>query len=263
MPAKYRLNTLLARLPRGARLAVGQIGYDCDSQLKELRVQYSNTHLIKRCHEGISAVALTKDAEPLGTQCEISLDSRPDLAQALVKDWLARSLAAKDLRVRRTGQLVEYISERPDSNILNDVLTPGFFFPEGVGRRIAANFDVRRIREASGQIWLAVCIDVRTRVTLDCPLPTLLGVGLDVVGLYVQREVDTAFGRRRRLAGRVEAVMGDTLVLTDHDEGVPELNVADAWLEPRKENFDRAVKAVAGSHAPNSLKAFGYGSPSA
>ena len=253
MSARYRLNTLLAHMPHEAKVAVGQVAYEDDRKLDELRARYGETHLIKRGRDGVSIVAYVAEGEVVGERVVFEIGARPDLAKALLKEWLARSLIAKGLRVRN-GQVVEYVSERPDSNILNDALYEGVRFPPGVGRRIAADFDVRRIRGASGKMRLVVCLDVRTRITLDDPLPVLLGIGVDPVGLYVQREIDTPWGRRRRLAGRVREVVGERLLLDDRDEGLDELQVSDAWLEPRKENFDRVVKAVAGPLAPDVLE---------
>lgn len=253
MSARYRLNTLLAHMPDESKLVLGQVAYEDDRKLDEFRARYGETHLIKRGRDGVSIVAFVAEGEVVGDRVVFEIGARPDLAKALLKEWLARSLVAKGLRVR-TGQVVEYVSERPDSNILNDALYEGVRFPPGVGRRIAADFDVRRIRGASGKMRLVVCIDVRTRITLDDPLPVLLGIGVDPVGLYVQREIDTPWGRRRRLAGRVREVVGDRLVLDDRDEGLDELPVAAAWLEPRKENFDRVVRAVAGPLAPDLLE---------
>jgi hypothetical protein len=253
MSARYRLNTLLAHIRDDSKLVVGQIPYEDDDKLHELRARYGHTHLIKRGRAGVSIVAYAAEGEVVGERESFEIGSRPDLAKALLKEWLARSLIAKGLRIR-TGQILEYVSERPESNIFNDVLYEGARFPPGVGRRIAADFDVRRILGSSGKMRLVVCVDVRTRVTLDDPLPALIAIGLDPIGRYVQREIDTPWGRRRRLAGRVRQVVGDRLVLDDRDEGLEELLIADAWLEPRQENFDHLVKAVAGPRAPDLLE---------
>jgi len=253
MSAKYRLNALLAHIDDDSKLIVGRVPYEDDKKLEELRSRYGQTHLIKRGRDGVSVVANGAQGEVVGERLVFDIGARPDLAKGLLKEWLARSLIAKGLRIR-TGRVLEYVSERPESNILNDALNEGLHFPSGVGRRVAADFDVRRILGSSGKMRLVVCIDVRTRVTLDDPLPVLIAIGVNPVGRYVQREIDTPWGCRRRLAGRVREVVGDRLVLDDRDEGLEELLIADAWLEPRQENFDHVVKAVAGLSAPDLLK---------
>ncbi|MCA9699733.1 MAG: hypothetical protein KC431_19560, partial [Myxococcales bacterium] len=253
MPPRYRLNTLLAHFPLDASLVVGEVEYEDDSQLKDLRSQLLPTHLVKRGRQNISVVGYKSDAQVIGKRAEIAMESRPDLAQRLLKEWLVRSLQDKHLRVR-VRQSVEYISERPESNILTEILPQGIRLPSGVGYRIAADFDVRRIRGNSGKMRFVICIDVRTRITLDCPLSELLATGLHVVGLYVQREVDTLDGqRRRRLAGRVASLENGILVLEDHDEGINSLPVTEAWLEPRRENLERVVGAMVGSRASRTL----------
>lgn len=248
MSAKYRLNALLAHIDGRSNLIVGKIPYEEKSKLDDLRIRYGKTHLVKRGRDGISVVPYIASGTVIGEEVVVEIGKRPDLAKTLLKDWIARSLIAKGLQVR-TGHVIEYVSPRPDSNILNDVLFDSLQFPPGVGRRIAADFDVRHIQGSSGKMRLVVCIDVRTRVTLDDTLQVLLNVGVDPVGRYVQREIDTPWGRRRRLAGRVRAVVGDRLLLEDGEEGVEELLIADAWLEPRLDNFDSVVKAVAGPRA--------------
>lgn len=249
MVARYRLNALLASFPSNATVAIGHLPYQDAAHLDELRDRLRATHVVKRSWDGIDIIALRPDGEAIGEVSEVRLLSRLDVAQLLLKEWLARSLLARGLRVQN-GRVIEYISERPDSNLLAESLPTGVKLPDGVGRRIAADFDVRRLRGKSGQMRLVLCIDVRTRITIDCPLSTLLDVGVDVGGLYVQHEVETPRGVRRRLAGKVRAIQGDVLLLDDHDEGVPKLAIASAFLEPRQENLDLVINAIAGPLAP-------------
>ncbi|WP_437628225.1 argonaute/piwi family protein [Sorangium sp. So ce1151] len=248
----YRLNALLASFPPDAVVILGRQPYRDRDQLDELRAQLRETHLVKRSREVIECVGYDAHSEVIGERHEARLIERPDLTQSLLREWLARSLARYGVR-RGRGGMICYVSERPESNLLNDALVPGIRLPDGVGRRIAVDFDVRRIRGSSGQPRLVIAIDVCTRITLDCPLTALVDIGLDPRGLYVQRDVTTTKGSRRCLAGRVRHVEQGTLLLDDHDPDVRAMPMADAWLEPRVENFERVVHAAAGPRAVNIL----------
>lgn len=251
--ACYRLNTLLASPAEGATIVVGREPYQDHDHLDALRDRLRETHLVKRSREGIETVAYAADGEVVGDRDIVRLGARPDLAQSLLREWLARSLAKYRPR-RGRGGTIQYVSERPDSNLLLMSLPPNMRLPDGVGRRIAADFDVRRIRGASGHTRLAIVIDMRTRLTLDCPVADLLAIGVDPLGLYVRYERLTPRGRERHLAGRVRAIEGDTLVLDDHVPDVPRLPARSAWLEPRKENFEAVVEAIAGPQVDKILE---------
>lgn len=241
----FRLNALLASLPPDATVILGQQPYRDREHLEELRERLYTTHLVKRSREGIECIPYAHNGEILGEKREVKLISRPDISQNLLREWLARCMARLGVH-RGSGGVIVYVSERPESNLLNEALVRGVHLPPGVGRRISAEFDVRRIQGSSGQSRMVITIDVRSKITIDCTLPVLVEAGLNLTGLYVQREVKTARGPRRRLVGRVNSVNGEMLVLDDNDPDVPTISMAEAWLEPRKENLERVVRAVAG-----------------
>lgn len=252
MTAPYRLNMLLTAFPSDATVVLGRQPFVDPSQLAELRERHRESHLVRRSGDIIEAIGYRSDAEVIGTKETVLLDARPDIARSLLREWILRSFIERSKRIR-PGRTIEYISMRPESNLLVECLAPGVQLPDGVGRRISAKFDVRRIRGRARQIHTVIVIDVQTRVTLDCPLAELLKRGLNVRGLYVQREVETPWGPRRQLSGRVREVTESTLVLDDHEPERPTLSVNDAWLEPRKENLESVVRIVAGSHATGIL----------
>lgn len=255
MTAPYRLNMLLTAFPSDATLVLGRQPFASSAYLDELRERHRTSHLVRRAGDVIEAIGYRSDAEVIGERESVLLDSRPDIGRSLLREWVFRSFLERKQRVR-SGHTVEYISMQPTSNLLAECLLHfhGVQLPEGVGRRISAKFDVRRVRGRARQVHTVLVIDVQTRITLDCPLAELLARGLSVNGLYVQREVSTPWGPRRRLAGRVQSIAGTTLILDDHDPNLPTLPVADAWLEPRKENLESVVRAIAGPHAPEVLE---------
>lgn len=252
MAARYRLNTLLASLPIDATVLLGWQSYQDPVHLQQVRDGLRETHLVRRSRDRVEVIGYSADAEIIGESREERLVNRPDITQNLLREWLGRSLAGRGLRIR-PGRVVEYISERSDSNLLAECLVHGVQLPEGLGCRIAADFDVRRIRGTSGQTRFVIVIDVRTRITIDCTLAVICSLGVDVRELYVRREVVTPQGSRQRLAGRITAVEGDAALLDDNDPDVPSLPTAAAWLEPRKENLERVVRAIAGPHSTEIL----------
>jgi hypothetical protein len=245
----FRLNTVLASLPGDASIVVGRQPYQDQDQLKALRERLRETHLVKRKQQHIECVAYDAEHEVVGEGTTVNLSNRPDLVQRLLLEWLARSLAKHKPR-RGRGGVIRYTSGRAESNLLSECMPSGVHLPMGVGQRIAADFDVRRILGASGQPRFVIAIDIRTRITIDTPLSELMSLGLDPKGLYVRHEVATSQGPELRLAGRVQSIEGDTLFLEDHPPELLSLPSSKAWLEPRKENLERVVRAVAGSRAP-------------
>lgn len=250
---RYRLNALLASLPDDAKIVLGRQPFQNPAHLEALRDELRDTHFVRRARDGIEAIGYRVDVQVVGERDEVRLISRPDIAQNLLRDWLRRSLIARGLRIL-PGRGVQYISDRAESNLLLETCRAhGVRLPDGVGRRVAADFEIRRVRGRSGQMRQVVVIDVRTRITIDCTLPVLLNLGLDVLGLYVQREVNTPQGSHRRLAGRVRAIEGPLLTLDDHEPDVPSIAIADAWLEPRQENLEGVLHAIAGPSASKIL----------
>ncbi|MEO7919242.1 MAG: hypothetical protein ABIT01_07250, partial [Thermoanaerobaculia bacterium] len=239
---------MLASVPSGAVLAGGRQPYQGEDSLRALRERLRSTHLVKRSRgDVVDCVAYARDGELIGEPLEIRLGARPDIAQNLIREWLARSLEKYQPR-RGKGGALQYVSQRPEANLLAECLPAGLSLPPGVGRRIAADFDVRRIRGASGETRFVIVVDVRTRITIDCSVAELLRIGLNPRGLYVQRTVATDHGSSRRLAGRVRLIEGDTLVLEDCGD-VDRLSAGEAWLESRKENLERVIRAGTGVHA--------------
>lgn len=243
--ASYRLNTLPVYLPRTATIKVNRIPLTNDTDLDDLRRQLGPGFLVRRRGREVETIPLTMEAPTQGETSILELNSRLDLGQYLVREWLSRSLIRHSPR-RGPGGVIQYISERRESNLLLECLPRDVTIPDGIGRRIAADFDIRRIHQPSGEPQLVICIDVRSRVTLDCTVATLMSLGVDVRGAYVLRETQTQWGARRRLAGRVHSVSHERLLLEDHDDGITELSPAEAWLEPRKENLELVIGAVVG-----------------
>lgn len=242
----YRLNSVLVMIPQGVPLVVGQQPYRDREQLNELRDRVRETHLVKRSGECIECIAYTKGGETIGKEFSVEAAERPDIAQRLLSEWLVRSLAPYRV-TRGKGGVIRYTSDLKNSNILNQVLPSGVQVPDGIGRRIAADFDVRQVRGKSGKLRVVVCIDIRTRVTIDCPLSVLVKLGFKPVGFYVQRDFESTAGVHKRLTGRIQAIEGDTLILDDHDDGFETLPMAKAWLEPRAENLEQVMRAIVGS----------------
>lgn len=248
----YRLNAVLAAFPVQATVSVGRVPYVDRTQLEALRERLWGSHFVKRFRESIEVVAFASGSELIGEHRQVRLTERPDLAQNLLREWLARCLA-RYRTWRGRGGVISYVSERRESNLLIESLAPGVELPDGIGHRIGADFDVRQIKGSSGQTRLVIAVDVKTRITIDCTIAALQGIGFDPVGFCVKYEVQTPRGPSRRYAGLVRSVVGDMLLLEDHEEGLPSLPTSQAWLEPRRENLERLVHLIAGPHGDGIL----------
>jgi hypothetical protein len=251
----YRLNLVLAAPQLDGSLIVGRQPYNEKdaNQLYSLRERYEKTHLVKRSREGIETIAYNQGTEVIGKSVQIRLGDRPDIVQRLLSSWLARSLSGYRFWWNRGGSL----SCISGGNILKGCLPYGAGLPQGIGQYLSAEFAVRRITGVSGQKRFVIAIDVKTSILIDCTVDILIEAGFNPKGLAVKYDALTPRGVRRRYAGQVVGVDGNTLLLHDHEPGVPTLSASAAWLEPRKCNLERLVRALfrgQGDHIINQLR---------
>lgn len=101
-----------------------------------------------------------------------------------------------------------------------------------------------------------IIVGLKTRYEIELRVSELVRHGLSVVGRYVLTTSATTPERlfqdpaaRRKLAGVVEAVADDRLILGTA-AGTVEVAASDAWIEPRRDNFLAVVAAVAGAAYP-------------
>lgn len=247
----YRMNALVASLPRDTTLALTREPYD-DKRLSELRASIGTTHAVLRDRSDILCIPYEPDT--LAAHENIRLSDHPHIVQHLLRDWVFRNLARHHPR-RLKGGSVRYVSDRPSANLLTTVLPTNTTIPPSVGQRIATDFHVRRIHSTKGPPLFAILIDVNTSITIDCTVAELLALGVNVIGLYVLRVHETSTGPTRRLAGRVRAIDGTSLLLEDHEPHTSTLSTATAWLEPRREHLERIIRAITGSAADRTMNA--------
>jgi hypothetical protein len=107
--------------------------------------------------------------------------------------------------------------------------------------------DARALHGRGGPQF-GILVGFKTRREIDCTVAELLARGTDVRGRYVlaeaeepPRDVRRDPAVRRRSEGRVDAVHGDRLILSDAPR-LTEVPADRAWLEARLENFAAAVR---------------------
>lgn len=251
-PSTIRLNAVEVSLPSEAAVIVRREKYGGPEQLRTLQSENSGSHLVWRRGDEIELVAYSAAAVGPCAQ-RMRLSDRPDLAQRLVNDWLARELTAKGLRVSN-GPVLQYVSEKPESNLLAFVVGNQFAILPGVGRRQCATFEARRVWLGDGPPKVVVAVDVRTRITLDCTVADLIERGFDPSGLYVLQECIKDGRPARQLAGRVSRIDGATAYLDDCRPDGGQVPTRSIWLEPRKENFERVVRLLGGRDGDRALE---------
>ncbi len=99
--------------------------------------------------------------------------------------------------------------------------------------------------------YLGLVIDLSTANVIDLKLRRLIELGVDITGKYVCRheEPDREYLRPRiDLIGMVSQVIGDRALLTD-TEGISEVSIDEAYLEPRSEYLDDVILKVYGRQA--------------
>lgn len=118
---------------------------------------------------------------------------------------------------------------------------------------VADGFDVRSrfvldpkiINPADKKPFVALTIRVRSRWNITADLRDLASAGVDLQGKVVRWKDPSS--ERWRLAGAVEGIDGDQIVLNERRADVPEqIPVLDTQLEGSKENFYHCLESILG-----------------
>ncbi len=153
--------------------------------------------------------------------------------------------------------MIVLLSIRPEDDLLHASLPSGATLPDWLGLRVVFDFDDRLFQRGDGGRDVALVCEVHTRVILDGSVAELLTSGFDATGLYVRRtdvQDDERLLPRRSLVGRVKEASNGELLLDDHVEGLNVIPANEAFLEPRFENLERAVRALASTFADETLR---------
>jgi hypothetical protein len=237
--ASLLLNAIPLGFDRKKALQVGRMPYEGQDQLTALRRELQGTHVVRRHGQRVEIVAVGPDLELPGKVEEVAAGHVANLVAALCSEWMIAHFTELGRRVIRRRRTLVLVSSKAEDNLLDQVLTVGFSAPSWLGFRAAYELEVRVKRSSRGSDLL-VLLDTVAPLFLDATVAEVLAMGIPVENLYVQRPLadgDTRLVQGGRLTGRVRRVQGDTLALSDHDEGWGSVRAVDATLEPRMEVF--------------------------
>jgi hypothetical protein len=226
-----------------SELEVGVYKYEGKEQLSQLRSEHSSTHVFRR--EGgteLLAIPFVDNAPQLGDSTRtLRLRTNLSLTAALVRNALMQFVLSFPRRVTNFDPLT-FLADPIRENLLLQCLPTGASCPDWLSVLPCYELSVRKFTLVHHQetLGLALCVKSKKRIDQDCR--QLIGGGLDLVGRYVGKwepHPDSRIEPKLELVGKVEAVDGDNLLLTDcHNPNQTVISSDTAFLERSWANFE-------------------------
>ena len=210
-------------------------GADGDDQLKKLRNEHWATHVFRRDGpDEIVGVAVKADAPQLGTKSrKIRLEKNLGLTASLIRNALINYLAGLPRPVLDYDP-IRFISQE---DILQACLPTGTACPDWLGVRLLYDMAIRPIYFFKHEPFIAAVFDVRTTRILDRTAAELAAEGFPLAGHYVagrkSKNNDPRILPHPALVGKVEAVQGQMLKLSDARDNLQAIEANAVWLEKR------------------------------
>jgi hypothetical protein len=234
------------------KILIGRQPFDAE-HLAELRRDFVDTHVFRRdgSNDTIVDIPIVPDVEPIGGLLEeIDLIQEERLWPELFRASLVRSFHGK--RLIKSVYPVSIIGSALQS------LVKDIELPSGFDKRTLLQFDTRRLYLGDRRSMLGVVCETRLMTVISPNCDVLHSAGIKLVGRYVQIEEparDARLVRYRRLVGRVASISGSDLILDDYAQGYEKVALRDAFLEPRRENFDECILKMMGRKGADVLGA--------
>lgn len=237
----------------GGTVEVARLPYESREQLRGLRADHGQDVLFARSRDCIEAVHLTQGVRPFGDDLEThELSTSTRLAVRLVERAIVDKLVALGRTVLDVHPIY-FLSTKDTDDIIK---ATGVRLPSWMHIRLAYRIHVRKRYLDGGRSEPIVITDTHVRHDIELPVSDLIREGIDVRGLYVVEDASVASEpfRYRPLAGRVEAVEGDMVVLGDHRQGRDRLPTSQVFLEPRDDATERCAERLLGARAHSALQ---------
>jgi hypothetical protein len=220
-----------------AEMKAGLFPYGADGEqvLKKLRQENWATHVFRRDGpDQIVAVPVVADVPALGEETKtIRLKENLGLSASLIRNSLINYLASLPRTVLNYDP-VRFVAQ---DDILRSCLPSGLSCPDWLAVRSLYEMAVRPIYFFKHQPFIAAVFDVRTTRVLDRTVADLIKDGFSPVGHYVTALVskyqDPRIAPHPELVGKVEAVNGSSLTLTDSKDDIESVDAGAVWLEKR------------------------------
>lgn len=251
---KLLLNAVPVTVQSDAELIVGVLPYAKES-LDALREKHRDDYLFRRSGEAgrlVYSVPLKKDLPVVGDKSERFVLARaPWLLAPLTLEALLQGFVNLRRPILKPRFPLRLLSQKP-----GNLLPEHSKVPAWLQRRVVLDFDTRIVTDGRSGSHVLLACGVRTRNLIDANCQVLIEAGVPLVGRYVvtrEPSQDPRVTDFVRLAGRITRVSGSSLMLEDHGEGPSSVEVAEAYLEARKENFVWCAQHLLGSAADRVL----------
>lgn len=223
----------------GDSIAYQELPYRDRDQLSALRREHVGRFAFVRRSEFLFALPLGADAPSIGTAGRAPV-SDLHLMRALVEQRLVTYLSAR--KRPATGYRPLAFTGRKLTFGADD-------FDEWIQARSRLLISPRVLELPGERPTLGLVWDVQIERALPASLLRLLELGVDPIGLVFETESvsdDVRFAPRRRLAGSVERIEGDTAVLGErHRLAAERIGLADLYLEPSTSNIRYLANTLA------------------
>ncbi|WP_321887985.1 argonaute/piwi family protein [Paraburkholderia bannensis] len=244
MTRELLLNITPVRYKSGS-FEVEVLPYETGNRLRALRHEHGQTHVFRRDRDKILCVPRAKDVPLLGGQRkELEFKENKKLVAALAQEALLSWFFSKKL-LSRSFDPIEVIGKE---NLLEDFADIARVL--GVRTRVTAT--TRQLQFDERSSFVGITWDVSTQRTVEVDCARLLELGLDLVGLYVERAEPSSDPRllpRLQVAGRVEEIRNGIAYLSETREGPTESPLSELLLEPRFDAYDRCIETFGGRDA--------------
>src|SRR3990172_6324479 len=100
-PLGLTINALPVNVQAEAQLKVWSQPYTDENALRSLRYELRQTHLVRRNGTAVDIVPFLQDTSTPGEQRSVELNTRPELIEALLIEWLLRSMRTKGMACRK------------------------------------------------------------------------------------------------------------------------------------------------------------------
>jgi hypothetical protein len=236
-------------------ITIGKIEYKNEEEYDDLRDLNWRTHAFRYdSRDGyISNMAITPEVKPLGREETVIVQENLLLlgkaVQQSITNWLSNILP-----IVKAGKRLTFFGGRSETMLLSQAVTSLELTPvANLDVVVRYDFDTRMFWPPSinPSPYLGLVIDLSTANVLDISLAKLIEVGVDVIGKYVCRreEAEHEYIRPRLdLIGMVSQVVNNCALLTDTD-GISEIELDQAYLEPRSEYLDEVIQKVYGEQS--------------
>lgn len=254
---RLTINCVPIEIDSNTLISIGIQSYQDRTHLQKLWRDYEKTHFFKRDGNQIISVSIAKDNLPIGDEIkEVNLTEKPRILAALVLDSIKRYF------LKRESNIISYkplkiASKLPEDNLLETFIAGNIQLPHWLEIREYFIFDTRVLYSAQDIPLVFLFFDVRVRNIISASCEEILKAGVSIEGRYVQRlepSDNPLVLPKRYLVGRVKKIQGDLLWLEDYADGYETISLADAYLEPRRENLNWCVSNLFANSADSILE---------